>query len=134
MLLGLATIFAGSLDDYFNRPRAVGFILLFCLFTLTHINRDIESGLIARGQAELLVYTDNYVKTFNGTCFLSSREQFEVVTIFKKHSHYIPWFTTLLFAGTFGAAETFVTIWLWFIPLLADRGLHQWRRSSARPP
>ena len=81
MLLGLATIFAGSLDDYFNRPRAVGFILLFCLFTLTHINRDIESGLIARGQAELLVYTDNYVKTFNGTCLLSSREQFDDVVV-----------------------------------------------------
>ena len=86
MLLGLATSLAGLLDDYFNRPRAVGFILLFCLFTLTHINRDIESGLIARGQAELLVYTDNHVKTFNGTCFLSSREQFEVVTIFNGNS------------------------------------------------
>ena len=34
MLLGLATSLAGFLDDYFNRPRAVGFILLFCLFTL----------------------------------------------------------------------------------------------------
>ena len=81
MLLGLATSLAGFLDDYFNRPRAVGFILLFCLFTLTHINRDIESGLIARGQAELLVYTDNYVKTFNGTCLLSSREQFDDVVV-----------------------------------------------------
>ena len=77
MLLGLATSLAGFLDDYFNRPRAVGFILLFCLFTLTHINRDIESGHIAKGQAELLVYTDNYVKAFNGTCLLSSREQFD---------------------------------------------------------
>ena len=116
MLLGLATIFAGSLDDYFNRPRAVGFILLFCLFTLTHINRDIESGLIARGQAELLVYTDNFVKTFNGTCFLSSREQLEVVTLFKKHSHYIPWFTTLFFAVFHGGFETLVVIWLWVLP------------------
>ena len=116
MLLGLATIFAGSLDDYFNRPRAVGFILLFCLFTLTHINRDIESGLIARGQAELLVYTDNFVKTFNGTCFLSSREQLEVVTLFKKHSHYIPWFTTLFFAVFHGGFETCVVICLWVLP------------------
>ena len=32
MLLGLATSLAGFLDDYFNRPRAVGFILLFCLY------------------------------------------------------------------------------------------------------
>ena len=112
MLLGLAVSQAGFLDDYFNRPRAVGFILLFCLFTLAHLNRDIESGLIARGQAELLVYTDNFVKTFNGTCFLSSREQHEVVAIFKKHSHYIPWFTTLLFGVTHGAFETFITIWL----------------------
>ena len=77
MLLGLATIFAGSLDDYFNRPRAVGFILLFCLFTLTHINRDIESGLIARGQAELRAHIELYEKTLNGNCLLSSREQLE---------------------------------------------------------
>ena len=40
MLLGLAVSQAGFLDDYFNRPRAVGFILLFCLFTLAHLNRD----------------------------------------------------------------------------------------------
>ena len=77
MLLGLAVSQAGFLDDYFNRPRAVGFILLFCLFTLTHINRDIESGLIARGQAELRSHIELYEKTLNGNCLLSSREQLE---------------------------------------------------------
>ena len=70
MLLGLSLIIGGT------DTLLVGPILLFYFFTLARINRDIESGHIARGQAELLVYTENYVKTFNGTCFLSSREQF----------------------------------------------------------
>ena len=77
MLLGPATILAGLIsanDPVVSQPRVVGLILLFCFFTLAWINRDIESGHIARGQAELLVYTDNYVERFNGTCFLSSPE------------------------------------------------------------
>ena len=75
MLLGLSLIIGGT------DPLLVGLLPLFCLFTFTHINRDIESGHIARGQAELRSYIEVYEKTFNGTCFLSSPEQRAVVTM-----------------------------------------------------
>jgi hypothetical protein len=85
MLLGLATILAGSLarnDPAVSEPTFVGLILLFLFFTLAHINHEIESGQIARGQAKLRSYNELYEKTINGTFLLSSPGQHE---IFKLH-------------------------------------------------
>ena len=115
MLLGLATIIGGT------NPRAVGSILLFCFFAVSHINHEIESGEIARQQARLRSQTELYEQTLNGTFLLSSPEQSEFVKFQYASAYYIPWFTTLLFYGFFGALETFVTIWLWIIPVLADQ-------------
>ena len=73
MLLGLATIIGGT------NPRAVGSILLFCFFAVSHINHEIESGEIARQQARLRSQTELYEQTLNGTFLLSSPEQSEFV-------------------------------------------------------
>ena len=78
MLLGLATILAGSLarnDPTVSEPTFVGLILLWFFFALAHINHHIESGRIAEGQAKLRSYTELYEKTINGTFLLSSPEQ-----------------------------------------------------------
>ena len=73
MLLGLATIIGGT------NPRAVGSILLFCFFAISHINHEIESGFIAKEQARLRSHIDIYENIINGTFLLSSPEQGEVV-------------------------------------------------------
>ena len=68
MLLGLATIIGGT------NPRAVGSILLFCFFAISHINHEIESGFIAKEQARLRSHIDIYENLINGTFLLSSPE------------------------------------------------------------
>ena len=73
MLLGLATIIGGT------NPRAVGSILLFCFFAISHVNHEIESGFIAKEQARLRSHIDIYENIINGTFLLSSPEQGEVV-------------------------------------------------------
>ena len=73
MLLGLATIIGGT------NPRAVGSILLFCFFAISHINHEIESGFIAKEQARLRSHIDIYENIINGTFLLSSPEQGAVV-------------------------------------------------------
>ena len=45
MLLGLSLIIGGT------DPLLVGLLPLFCLFTFTHINRDIESGHIVDNES-----------------------------------------------------------------------------------
>ena len=69
MLLGLATIIGGT------NPRAVGSILLFCFFAISHINHEIESGFIAKEQLRLRCHIDLYENLLNGTFLLSSPEQ-----------------------------------------------------------
>ena len=66
MLLGLATIIGGT------NPRAVGSILLFCFFAISHINHEIESGFIAKEQARLRSHIDIYENIINGTFLRSS--------------------------------------------------------------
>ena len=142
MLLGLATILAGSLgrnDPDISEPTFVGLILLWFFFALAHINHHIESGRIAEGQAKLRSYTELYEKTINGTFLLSSPEQHEIYKLQYASADYIPWFTTLLFAGLLGALETFVTIWLWLIPIIAQTNPDPryadgyWDGARARP-
>ena len=115
MLLGLATIIGGT------NPRAVGSILLFCFFAISHINHEIESGFIAKEQARLRSHIDIYENLINGTFLLSSPEQGEVVKFQYFTADYIPWFTTFFFACLFGAVQTIATIWLWIVPVLADQ-------------
>ena len=115
MLLGLATIIGGT------NPRAVGSILLFCFFAISHINHEIESGFIAKEQARLRSHIDIYENIINGTFLLSSPEQGEVVKFQYFTADYIPWFTTFLFAGLFGGVQTIATIWLWIVPVLAEQ-------------
>ena len=66
MLLGLATIIGGT------NPRAVGSILLFCFFAISHINHEVQSGFIAKEQARLRSHIDLYENLLNGTFLLSS--------------------------------------------------------------
>ena len=115
MLLGLATIIGGT------NPRAVGSILLFCFFAISHINHEIESGFIAKEQARLRSHIDLYERTLNGTFLLSSPEQGEIVKFQYFTADYIPWFTTFLFATPFGGLETIVTICLWIPSILVDQ-------------
>ena len=99
MLLGLATIIGGT------NPRAVGSILLFCFFAISHINHEIESGFIAKEQARLRSHIDIYENIINGTFLLSSPEQGEVVKFQCFTADYIP----------------------------SDHTPRPWRRSSVRP-
>ena len=134
MLLGLALICGGTI------PVKIVETLLFCFFTLAHLNQYIASGYIvteqARLRSEAALWERRFADTSDGRLEVTTQFCFVSVQYWYTRANYGPWVDSLIISGLLGALETFFTVILWIIPIIADRiPLHgRLHREAAKHP